>query len=592
MDMSEWNPFGEDNFSSYTEDIIFGKEFDKIRRGSNSSISNVKSREDLVMSGSDSSDPFSNAPFKRPDDVIPKSPRRHSTGSADVALEHTKDLIDFNSETGGKSHDIFGGNSLIKVALGLASKKYKQLVDTDEGKEKKRPESKGKKLGSKPAVVRPKELVDSSSEDYQGGIINQAAADFNYQELDDEYGSRPSAVKPTKHKEGFESIEEYDANKSIRNFSSDHSLSHYEAPESQGDRIVGHEYGVKPLLDDDELEDTYTNVGASHSSSSSSLRPKRQSMTQENTGCEAGLLNSPFDEDIFAAAPFPVRSNTKRRPISAIITSSTSAASYLPEDVFAKAPFRSKLSTRLQSVSKRKQTSTSTHSLSSSHTPPIVNDDVFSKAPFSGKKTPSSVPTAPSSCAVTPDLEPPQPVPISEPSRTITPEREFCSSPSRASSVPSSAGSQDVFGSVPFPDMPSAYSGTLHQNPSSSEDDINLSPSLDDQQSEDSFLLAPCDVEAIAEGPNHTCAESPSSEDEAFRQMAESSAARTSTQAATSAKHSKSSKSKFRRGLRDISSSAFSNMSYFDDDELEHDDDRMHPESAVASPQVTSVVTL
>lgn len=28
-------------------------------------ISNVKSREDLVMSGSDSSDPFGNAPFKK-----------------------------------------------------------------------------------------------------------------------------------------------------------------------------------------------------------------------------------------------------------------------------------------------------------------------------------------------------------------------------------------------------------------------------------------------------------------------------------------------------------------------------------------------
>lgn len=29
-------------------------------------ISNVKSREDLVMSGSDSSDPFEKAPFKKP----------------------------------------------------------------------------------------------------------------------------------------------------------------------------------------------------------------------------------------------------------------------------------------------------------------------------------------------------------------------------------------------------------------------------------------------------------------------------------------------------------------------------------------------
>lgn len=37
--MSEWNPFGDDNFGAYTEDILFGKEFDKLRRGSNSSKS-------------------------------------------------------------------------------------------------------------------------------------------------------------------------------------------------------------------------------------------------------------------------------------------------------------------------------------------------------------------------------------------------------------------------------------------------------------------------------------------------------------------------------------------------------------------------
>lgn len=35
--MDEWNPFEEDNFGNETEDSIFGKEFDKLRRGSNSS---------------------------------------------------------------------------------------------------------------------------------------------------------------------------------------------------------------------------------------------------------------------------------------------------------------------------------------------------------------------------------------------------------------------------------------------------------------------------------------------------------------------------------------------------------------------------
>lgn len=35
-DIADWNPF-DDNFGADTEEEIFGKEFDKLRRGSNSS---------------------------------------------------------------------------------------------------------------------------------------------------------------------------------------------------------------------------------------------------------------------------------------------------------------------------------------------------------------------------------------------------------------------------------------------------------------------------------------------------------------------------------------------------------------------------
>ncbi|ROT66094.1 AP2-associated protein kinase 1 [Penaeus vannamei] len=69
-----WNPFNDMTpFSQMSEDHIFGAEFDKIRRGSQSSISNVKSRESLVMSTED--DPFGAAPFS-----IPGSRRGKSTG--------------------------------------------------------------------------------------------------------------------------------------------------------------------------------------------------------------------------------------------------------------------------------------------------------------------------------------------------------------------------------------------------------------------------------------------------------------------------------------------------------------------------------
>ncbi|KAL1121944.1 hypothetical protein AAG570_003352 [Ranatra chinensis] len=65
-----WNPFYEaEPFTNVTEDHIFGAEFDKIQRGSQSSITNVKSRESLVMAFNDLSvadDPFSAAPFTLP----------------------------------------------------------------------------------------------------------------------------------------------------------------------------------------------------------------------------------------------------------------------------------------------------------------------------------------------------------------------------------------------------------------------------------------------------------------------------------------------------------------------------------------------
>ncbi|XP_021922195.1 uncharacterized protein LOC110831003 isoform X6 [Zootermopsis nevadensis] len=67
-DIADWNPFEDSTpFSLMTEDHIFGAEFDKIRRGSQSSISNVKSRESLVMTYTDlAEDPFSSAPFSLP----------------------------------------------------------------------------------------------------------------------------------------------------------------------------------------------------------------------------------------------------------------------------------------------------------------------------------------------------------------------------------------------------------------------------------------------------------------------------------------------------------------------------------------------
>jgi AP2-associated kinase len=67
-DVAAWNPFEDiQPFNQLTEDHIFGAEFDKIRRGSNSSVGDVKSRESLVMSYTEiPKDPFESAPFSLP----------------------------------------------------------------------------------------------------------------------------------------------------------------------------------------------------------------------------------------------------------------------------------------------------------------------------------------------------------------------------------------------------------------------------------------------------------------------------------------------------------------------------------------------
>ncbi|CAK9830516.1 AP2-associated protein kinase 1 [Anthophora retusa] len=67
-DVAAWNPFEDvQPFNQLTEDHIFGAEFDKIRRGSNTSVGGVKRRENLVTTYTElPEDPFESAPFSLP----------------------------------------------------------------------------------------------------------------------------------------------------------------------------------------------------------------------------------------------------------------------------------------------------------------------------------------------------------------------------------------------------------------------------------------------------------------------------------------------------------------------------------------------
>lgn len=94
-----WNPFNDTTpFSQMSEDHIFGAEFDKIRRGSQSSISNVKSRESLVMSTED--DPFGAAPFNAPGS---RRTKISSKGGNELQMNSSEDIVATPSDatTGG-----------------------------------------------------------------------------------------------------------------------------------------------------------------------------------------------------------------------------------------------------------------------------------------------------------------------------------------------------------------------------------------------------------------------------------------------------------------------------------------------------------
>ncbi|KAH3860606.1 uncharacterized protein LOC127865676 [Dreissena polymorpha] len=385
MSMDEWNPFEEDNFGNETEDTIFGKEFDKLRRGSNSSISNVKSREDLVMSGSDSStDPFQNAPFKK---AVGDS---ESDDSDHEQMEGLHEKRQHEAETQNVPVEKFPSNPLSR-ALSMASK-YNKLVDTGDSKERidvvSNEKEKEDKIGSKyckldevddndvkdeksvktkitinvnrsnnvdvkaykeqaelasvqknlpknthitPSgqVIKPRKRRESSSSHAdEDSISEQKGTEFYYRELDDEYGSRPSVHTTKKDHDVISMIstssQEYDPTPKHHPIPAPRrSISEQDVestPPEKPDPIIGHEHGVRPLLDDDELEDDYrsqTNAGQKGTETATDSRQLKYSSTGDSASSSPVMKLE--NTDIFGSAPFKKKIVRKKRPSSTLL---------------------------------------------------------------------------------------------------------------------------------------------------------------------------------------------------------------------------------------------------------------------------------
>lgn len=249
------------------------------------------------------------------------------------------------AKSASKSHDLLVGTARF-VRRTVEKALYQQFVDADSDDVDKEPVV----AGSNTLTVN-QSRGDSSSEGpdvaerdkYQQ---QRRFRDFRYQELEDEYGSKRStkpSVQPYQQEVAFGGGGGSDVSNGMEPDSSErshdddgyeeaspklpthhlHSLSppgqQVMPPGEQHDRIVGHEFGVKPLLDDDELSDT---EGGKPSVTMNPFLAQDEELSQCSSVMSTGSVTmspqsslSPVDvatRDVFGAAPFRQKSRKKR----------------------------------------------------------------------------------------------------------------------------------------------------------------------------------------------------------------------------------------------------------------------------------------
>ncbi len=314
----------------------------------------------------------------------------------DVVAEAKQDAV-VKSASKTSSDSLFGAPARIMKMMEKTS--YRQFVDADSDDFDKE-----EKLMVAEVACASRPQADSSSEGHDNIDKERynRKKDFNYKELDDEFGSKRS-MKPAHDQSG--QVED----------SSDQSRSQYEdydplpppmfnrTPNSkvpttasqQHDRIVGHEYGVRPLLDDDELSESET--GQNHKEVAGSSRGS--SAMSASSSAFVGIGTPPMSpqsqqsdqdtslQDVFLQAPFSGPKRSSRKKHHKLMCSPPVR---VDDDPFSKVPFvssRNKLKSPLDSLSS---------SIGSGGSMTYVNQavmaendmDIFGNAPFKGTKSP------------------------------------------------------------------------------------------------------------------------------------------------------------------------------------------------------------
>ncbi len=270
--------------------------------------------------------------------------------------------------------------------------------------------------------------ADDTSEDqdtHPGMEKFKQKQDYGYQELDDEFGSKRSTSKPSTDYQNF----------GAEDVSSDPSRSHddfesisqrtYEPPKQSilnkavsakpQDRIMGHEYGVKPLLDDDELSDSDLNPLAPQANPFTKDHSSSRGSSAMSSGSAAFITNSPALSpqsqnsedsainmaDPFINVPFSKKFSSAKKRISKIKSPSQKLEN---EDIFGGAPF--KRVGKAMSPAGNKMVTTYVNPVADQYVNPIADhpEDIFGNAPFHGSKHSSKAPT-PSSVTMSPSVD-------------------------------------------------------------------------------------------------------------------------------------------------------------------------------------------
>ncbi|XP_015920664.1 BMP-2-inducible protein kinase isoform X2 [Parasteatoda tepidariorum] len=346
-DLSQWNPFiNNAPGGNLAEDQAFGQEFDKIRRGSQSSISNVKSRESLVMSATDltDSDPFGAAPFN-----LSGMPNRDITSYAPLYSEESEMALQVrhrhSSENSSASHE--GSQSVHsgRSGMDIFSSSFTRTPAEDRSKYEKL-------LNDDFEMKSPLENsnVNSSCEKVPGPEMCSGNSSLEFppvQEDSDSIGSASDLrerVDSSGEDEGSSSVlSDEKPSDNVRNslppdlpveFSVERSKKSPVIKESIPGVFTDHTESGRPLLDDESSEDDNQNECL--------LNENRKSSNTSSLVVSPTTIVTPPESpvevtrslDVFGAAPFKRLAGYSNPAKTPLLSEDKEI------DVFAQAPFK------------------------------------------------------------------------------------------------------------------------------------------------------------------------------------------------------------------------------------------------------------